>query len=141
MAQASVDPATTPPTCKWVDTLILNPAMLATSGLHRIKTRVIMEQPSDITNPPKGVRHARALFSGAVVLQNGGTKSALNPADPEENELRGTGWGTGGWMGGWVVGCCVGSWVGGAARRRLCVWCLPACLPPPPSQLLLPAPN
>lgn len=43
-----MDPATTPPTCKWVDSLTVSPAVLATSGLHRMRTRVVMDQPSDV---------------------------------------------------------------------------------------------
>ncbi len=43
-----MDPATTPPTCKWSDSLTVSPAVLATSGLHRMRTRVVMDQPSDV---------------------------------------------------------------------------------------------
>ena len=50
VAQASVDPATTPPTCKWTDSLTVSPAILATSGLHRMRTRVVMDQPSDVVS-------------------------------------------------------------------------------------------
>lgn len=84
-----------PPTCKWTDAVTLDPATLATSGLLRMKTRVIAEQPTDVVRPPRGLRNARAIFSGAVLFDNGGAPSGLNPHNPEVNHVAGTGWGTG----------------------------------------------
>lgn len=79
-----------------MDTLTINPAVLLNSGATRLRTRVILDQPSDIFRPPRGLRHARGLFAGTVVIANGGAPIGQGSAnDPELNELRGTGWGSG----------------------------------------------
>lgn len=45
--------------------------------------------------PPKRLRHMRALFSGPLVINNAGSPLAGRVQDPDENNIKGVGWGTG----------------------------------------------
>lgn len=44
---------------------------------------------------PKRLRHMRALFSGPLVMDNGGSPLRGRVQDPNENNIKGVGWGTG----------------------------------------------